>query len=260
LIFKRACVTLASLAVAGGTMLAGMTAASAAPAASGTCSAQGGYAVCDAVTTFTKPVSLSIAVSASPSQQVSVYWDVTCTYGDGAGSSSGNFTATAPVTRAISHPYSRPDSCDVSADAQLSGSGNLSIRLGSSSSAPASREVKGYGGKCMDDNGASSADRAKVQIWTCYNDASQQWTYTGGELRHGSMCLNDQGNAGNGGHVILWRCDGAVNEIWTRTSSGEYALGASGPCLDDPAYSTRNGTQLDVYACHNGANQHWTLP
>jgi hypothetical protein len=74
------------------------------------------------------------------------------------------------------------------------------------------------------------------------------------------MCLNDQGNAGNGGHVILWRCDGAVNEIWTRTSSGEYALGASGPCLDDPAYSTRNGTQLDVYACHNGANQHWTLP
>ncbi len=26
-------------------------------------------------------------------------------------------------------------------------------------------------------------------------------------------------------------------------------------CLDDPAYSTRNGTQLIVYTCHDGANQ-----
>ena len=31
-------------------------------------------------------------------------------------------------------------------------------------------------------------------------------------------------------------------------------------CLDDPAYSTKNGTQLTVYTCNNGANQHWSLP
>lgn len=260
MIFKRAAVALASLAVTGGTLLAGATVATAAPADNGTCAAQGDYAVCTAGSEFTKPVTLSVAISASPSQQVTVSWTDTCGYGDGAGSNSGSFTATTPVTRTITHPYSRPDSCSVAATAQLSGSGNLSIRLGASATAPASHEVKGYDGKCMDDNGNSSALRAKVQIWTCYNDASQQWAYSHGELKHGNLCLNAQGGGANGAHMILWTCNGAPNEVWTRTSSGEYALGASGPCLDDPAYSTKNGTQLEVYACHNGANQHWTLP
>jgi hypothetical protein len=31
-------------------------------------------------------------------------------------------------------------------------------------------------------------------------------------------------------------------------------------CLDDPARSTRNGTQLIVYKCSGGANQRWQLP
>ena len=28
-------------------------------------------------------------------------------------------------------------------------------------------------------------------------------------------------------------------------------------CLDDPASSTHNGTQLIVWTCKNGTNQHW---
>ena len=125
---------------------------------------------------------------------------------------------------------------------------------------PASHEIKGYGGKCADDTGNSFAVRAKVQIWSCVNDAAQQWSFTGGELKHGSLCMNDQGNKGNGGHVILWNCNGASNEVWKHTSSSEYVLKSNGLCLDDPAYSTRNGTQLDVYRCHDGSNQHWSLP
>ncbi len=164
------------------------------------------------------------------------------------------------MSRTITHPYSNPDSCIVAASAELSGSGTISVSLSSSAApAPASHGIKGYGGKCADDNGNSSARRAKVQIWSCVNDASQQWSFTGGELKHGSLCMNDQGNAGNGGHVILWSCNGASNEVWKHTSSGEYVLQSNGLCLDDPAYSTRNGTQLDVYRCHNGSNQHWSL-
>jgi hypothetical protein len=259
MIFKRAYAVLTGVLIGGGAMFAGVTAASAA-SQSGTCGAQGDYAICDASATFTKPVTLTVSVSASPSQQVSVNWTDTCSYGDGAGSNSGSFTATAPVTRTITHPYSRPASCVVAAGAQLSGSGSVTVKVSASASVPASHEVKGYDGKCMDDNGNSSALRAKVQIWTCYNDASQQWAYSHGELKHGNLCLNAQGGGSNGAHMILWTCNGAPNEVWTRTSSGEYVLGASGPCLDDPAYSTKNGTQLDVYACHNGANQRWTLP
>jgi hypothetical protein len=259
---RVAMMTLSSAAMAGGAWLAGATAASASASApsSNSCSAQGSYAVCDADATFSHPVTLTVTVSASPDQQVSVYWTDTCDYGSGAGSNSGSFTATTPVSRTITHPYSQPDSCIVAASAQLSGAGDLTVSLSSSATAPSSHEIKGYDAKCADDNGNSSADRAKVQIWSCVNDASQQWSFSGGELKHGSMCMNDSGNAGNGGHVILWTCNGAANEIWQHTSSNEYVLKSKGLCLDDPAYSTRNGTQLEVYHCHNGSNQHWSLP
>ena len=45
-------------------------------------------------------------------------------------------------------------------------------------------------------------------------------------------------------------------------SRGQYVLRDHGNtlCLDDPGYSTRNGTQLIVYTCNNGSNQHWSLP
>jgi hypothetical protein len=122
--------------------------------------------------------------------------------------------------------------------------------------------MKGYGGKCADDNGNSSAPRTKIQIWSCVNDASQQWSFSGGELKHGSMCMNDQGTGGSGTKVISWSCNGAANEIWSHNARDEYVLKARDGtlCLDDPAYSTKNGTQLIVYTCKDGANQHWSLP
>ena len=162
-----------------------------------------------------------------------------------ANAGSGTVTPIATATNTAGHPItvgSFPDA----------------IAIAATPPAAASHEIKGYGGKCADDN--SSAVHAKVQIWSCVNDASQQWSFTGGELKHGSLCMNDQGNAGNGGHVILWSCNGASNEVWKHTSTGEYVLKSNGLCLDDPASSTRNGTQLDVYRCHNGSNQHWSLP
>jgi hypothetical protein len=30
--------------------------------------------------------------------------------------------------------------------------------------------------------------------------------------------------------------------------------------VDDPRSSTKNGTQLIVYTCHDSANQQWKLP
>ena len=161
-----------------------------------------------------------------------------------ANAGSGTVTPIATATNAAGHPItvgSFPDAIATTPDGT-------------------SHEIKGYGGKCADDNGNSSAAGAKVQIWSCVNDVSQQWSFTGGELKHGSLCMNDRGNAGNGGHVILWSCNGASNEVWKHTSSGEYVLKSNGLCLDDPADSTRNGTQLDVYRCHNGSNQRWSLP
>jgi hypothetical protein len=130
----------------------------------------------------------------------------------------------------------------------------------SASPAFSSGEVRGYAARCADDAADSSALRNKIQIWDCLSDASQQWSLSGGELKHGSLCMNDKASGGNGSHVILWTCNGAGNETWNYNDDGEYVLRANGLCLDDPASSTRNGTQLIVYSCHDSANQHWSLP
>jgi Ricin-type beta-trefoil lectin domain len=257
----------AAAAAATGLLTAGlittsMTAASASTGF-GSCSAQGDYATCDASGTATSPITITVTVTSSPDQAVFVSWDTTCSLGDGAGGSSGSFTATTPVSRTISHPYSHPDSCIVAAGAQLQAGGNsvhVALSYSQSAPAPAVHEVKGYAGKCAADNGDSSALRTKIQISTCSDAASQQWSFSNGELRHGSMCMNAKGTAGSGSLVLLWSCTGAPNETWSHNSAGEYVLKASGLCLDDPAYSTTNGTQLMVYSCKDSANQRWSLP
>lgn len=118
-------------------------------------------------------------------------------------------------------------------------------------------------GRCADDSGNSRSKRAKAVIWTCHStDAAQQWTYSGGELRHNGLCLNAKGNAANGSKVILWTCDASSAEIWTHTQGSSIELKAHGGslCLTDPGNATRNGTQLVVSSCRNTSDQHWSMP
>jgi hypothetical protein len=131
----------------------------------------------------------------------------------------------------------------------------------SSTSPPTVHQVTGFGGKCLDDRGNSSANRAVVVIWSCGStDPAENWSFSNGELIHNGKCLNDQGNGGNRSKVILWSCNGAANEKWSALSNGELKLQAHGGayCLDDPGYSTRNGTQLIIYSCKDSANQKWS--
>jgi hypothetical protein len=67
--------------------------------------------------------------------------------------------------------------------------------------------------------------------------------------------MNDHAGAGSGSPVVLYTCNRGANELWSHNSHGEYVLKAHGStlCLDDPAYSTRNGTHLIVYTCKDQA-------
>ena len=114
-----------------GLALAGFSApaAVAGPASTGTigtCSARGNYATCVAGGTahYPRTRTLTVTVTSSPRQTVSVYWDTVCSQGFGAGSRSGRFNARTPVTRTIPHPYRQPHQCIVSAAAQLQARGN----------------------------------------------------------------------------------------------------------------------------------------
>ncbi len=91
------------------------------------CRASGDYATCDEAGDATEPIALQVHVTASRSQNVVVSWDDVCTKGVSAASTSGQFTARTPVDRTIGHPFAHPDSCTVSAGAQLSGGGSLHV-------------------------------------------------------------------------------------------------------------------------------------
>jgi len=244
-------------------------------------------------TTVNEPASIQAVVtlnsgdsSSTPDQYVVITYLVFCTLGGNENSASQPnetpqaITTSAPVTDTLDLPYTNPDECDVeSLEAQLesgngttfntSTTGSITMELewtpqaSSSTSAASGPEVSGYDGKCLDDTGNSTADRTKIQLWTCNGDGAQDWTLSSsGELTHNGDCANDKGSGGNNSKVILWTCNGAANEKWTLESNGELISNVTGHgilCLDDPGYSKSNGTQLIVYACHNGSNQHWSV-
>lgn len=91
------------------------------------CRAAGQYATCDAAGSVNHPLVLRVHVNSGPAQSVTVYWDVTCSRGLGAGGKSGHFTATTPISRGVPMNYRRPDNCVVSADAQLATGGTLHL-------------------------------------------------------------------------------------------------------------------------------------
>lgn len=126
---KRIVLAAAAAAVA----VLGIAPASASPAAHtrqlGSCRARGDFAICDASGSVNHPLSLVVHVSASPNQHISGAWDVVCGKGTGAGSKSGSFSGRTPFKRTLKMPYRRPDSCTVSADAQLGRGGWVHVWL-----------------------------------------------------------------------------------------------------------------------------------
>lgn len=94
----------------------------------GKCTSSGGYATCVEGGTANAPVRLYADVTSSPDQSTLVSWDMVCSKGLSAADSSGQFTAGTPILRLMKHPFSRPDSCIVSVDAQLNSSGSLTVK------------------------------------------------------------------------------------------------------------------------------------
>ncbi|MFI6014074.1 ricin-type beta-trefoil lectin domain protein [Streptomyces sp. NPDC051243] len=126
--------------------------------------------------------------------------------------------------------------------------------------APAPARVQsGITGKCLDVNGAGTADGTAVQTWSCGDGANQYWSaYTDGTLRSMGKCLDAAGGAtANGTKVQLWACHGGANQVW-QPYNGGYRNPASGRCLDIPGASTTDGTQLVLWDCNGGSNQKWT--
>jgi Ricin-type beta-trefoil lectin domain len=233
-----------------------------------------GY-ICNLDTVVPASSAISVSVdSGSASEQVSVNWTVTCTNGGSSQNEEGatDNAATPLNVPLMPLPAAAAGQCNVNAGISLPThditpkidyTGTLTYTPAGSASAGSVHPVVGFDGKCMDDKGNSSANRAAIVIWTCSgSDPAENWKFSNGEFIHNNKCLNDQGNAGSGGHVILYSCNGGSNEKWSELANGELKLQSHGGtlCVDDPRSSTKNGTQLIVYTCHDTPNQQWKLP
>ena len=121
--------------------------------------------------------------------------------------------------------------------------------------------ITGLAGKCVDVAGASSADGAAVQLYTCNGTAAQQWSRPGdGTLRALGKCLDikDQGTA-DGAQLQLWSCAGGANQQWTHTTGRDLVNPATGKCVDVTGNTSADGTRLQIWTCTGGANQKWTI-
>jgi chitinase len=119
--------------------------------------------------------------------------------------------------------------------------------------------ITGYGGKCVDVAGASSANGTTVDLYTCNGTNAQQWAASGSTLQALGKCL-DVASAGtaNGSRVQLYDCNGTGAQQWTH-SGNQLVNSASGKCLDATGPSSADGTPLQIWTCTGAANQAWTL-
>jgi chitinase len=121
--------------------------------------------------------------------------------------------------------------------------------------------ITGYQGLCLDDRSASTANFNPVQVYTCNGTSAQSWTVgAGNTLQVLGKCLdvNAAGTA-NGTLVDLYDCNGTGAQVWTPQSNGELVNPESGKCLDDTGFGGA-GTQVQIWACADSANQQWDIP
>ena len=154
-----------------------------------------------------------------------------------------------------------------------SGSVSFPWTVSLASQGPAGPVKLDLGGKCLNDVGNSAANGTRAEIWKCNGSAAQQWTYVqDGTLRIHGKCLVPPGSSpASGAKVQLATCTGAPVQQWWLTyprsiSSSLAAIPvtllspATGMCLSDPGWSTKNGTRVVIGSCNGNKNQAWTPP
>jgi poly(3-hydroxybutyrate) depolymerase len=110
-------------------------------------------------------------------------------------------------------------------------------------------------GRCLDVNGANSANGTQMIVWDCHTNANQQFSQTNQTLQVIGKCLEVPANSGPGTRTRIWDCNGGANQNWTINTNGTISNVQSGLCLD--ASGTANSSAVNVATCNGGASQRW---
>lgn len=137
--------------------------------------------------------------------------------------------------------------------------------------------ITGVNGKCMTVANGATASQTPVQISTCTNANSQQWTplFTDGEDKnpnHGntfflnnyklgvSNCLDIQWGATSAGTPVwYYSCNYGVAQKWQVGPGNSLINPNSGKCLSTSGSGSADGTQLVIADCDGSASQRWII-
>ncbi|MEU7476572.1 ricin-type beta-trefoil lectin domain protein [Lentzea sp. NPDC042327] len=122
--------------------------------------------------------------------------------------------------------------------------------------------VGGQSGRCVDINGASTANGAAAQLWDCHGNTNQRFTLTSAKQLqvYGTKCLvASGGGTGNGTAVVIGDCANQTSQQWNVNANGTITGVQSGLCFDANGAATANGTRIILWTCNGAANQQWSL-
>jgi hypothetical protein len=101
--------------------------------------------------------------------------------------------------------------------------GSGSTGTGGSGGSGATGPIVGYGGLCIDDRSASTANSNPVQVYTCNGTAAQQWTVVqaGSTLHVLGKCLDiNGGGTADGTTADLYDCNSTAAQVFIPQSNG----------------------------------------
>ena len=75
------------------------------------------------------PGAVKMKITPDPRHTTHAAWTVACRRGRSADTSSDRFTVRRSVTRSMNRPLTNPDSCEVSASAQMVKSGTIKVQI-----------------------------------------------------------------------------------------------------------------------------------
>lgn len=132
--------------------------------------------------------------------------------------------------------------------------------------------INSASGQCADDSGGSTSNGTKVQQYTCYNGANQNWVITSvgngyysiGAQNNSSAVWNviNSGTSAGTGIQLYSYWSGGTNEQFQPISSGngfELKDHNSGLCVADPNGSGTAGQQLEIEPCNGASSVVWQV-
>jgi hypothetical protein len=119
-------------------------------------------------------------------------------------------------------------------------------------------KLVGFGDRCLDIQGASTADRTPVQLWDCTGVNEQKWVINpqGGPIWSRLGTVLDSPFPSDD-FSTTWSFDywNGPNQQWAMTDME--ILGIGGNCLDVPY--TASGSIVWMFQCWGGTNQKWSF-